>query len=89
MSNPTHKGCPSDIAQLTTTDYRPKHSLYTDVYDNNKFRKFLQHNANAIRNEQLKKFESNMRCCECEIQPKQIEPFDKSKTCNNNNNSWW
>ena len=83
MSNPTNSGCPSDIARLRTTDYRPNKALYVDVYDNNSFRKFLQRNANAIRNEQLMKFEKNMRCCACEPQNgvPPIKPFDSTHTC--------
>lgn len=61
---------------------RQSKALYTDVYDNNAFRKFLQRNGNAIRSEQLMKFEKNMRTCQCESgQPKPIVPFNSSKQC--------
>ena len=85
MSNNTHKGAPAKgmMNGIITTDYRPNKALYVDVFDNNSFRKFLQRNGNAIRNEQLMKFEKNFRTCECEPQPgiPPIKKFDSSKTC--------
>ena len=82
MSNPSHSGCPSDIAKLVMTDYRNSSALYSDVHDNNAFRKFLQRNGNAIRSEQRMKFEKNMRCCACEgEQPNPIKPFNSAKQC--------
>ena len=62
MSNNTHFGAPPKniMNGIITTDYRPSKALYVDVFDNNSFRKFLQRNGNAIRNEQLMKFEKNI-----------------------------
>lgn len=83
--NNSHHGCPPNkmMNGIITTDYRPSKALYVDVYDNHQFRKFLQRNGNAIRNEQLMKFEKNMRCCACEPQHgvPPIKPFDSSKQC--------
>ena len=84
--NNTHQGAPAKgmMNGIVTTDYRPNKALYVDVFDNNSFRKFLQRNGNAIRNEQLMKFEKNFRTCNCEPQPgvpKPIKKFDSSKTC--------
>ena len=83
--NNTHSGAPAIRINngIVTTDYRPNKALYVDVFDNNKFRKFLQRNGNAIRNEQLIKFEKNMRTCNCEKQPYTrpegpIVPFDQT-----------
>ena len=86
MSNNTHFGAPPKniMNGIITTDYRPSKALYVDVYDNNSFRKFLQRNGNAIRNEQLMKFEKNMRTCACEPQPgtpQPIKAFNSSKQC--------
>jgi hypothetical protein len=85
MSNNTHSGCPPNkmMNGIITTDYRPNKALYVDVFDNNSFRKFLQRNGNAIRNEQLMKFEKNMRCCACEPQPgvPPIKKFNSAKQC--------
>ena len=84
MPNNTNFGCPPKgmMNDIIYTDWRPNHALYSDVYDSNAFRLFLQRNGNAIRNEQLMKFEKNMRCCPCEGgQPPPIKPFDSTKTC--------
>ena len=88
-TNPSHSGCPSDIAQIQTTDYRPSKALYVDVKDSNKFRAFLQHNGNSIRKAQLKKFENSQRCCQCEYQPKQIVPFSSDFTCHQSVQEFW
>ena len=71
MSNNTHFGAPPKniMNGIITTDYRPSKALYVDVYDNNSFRKFLQRNGNAIRNEQLMKFEKkSSQTCEIRFQ---------------------
>ena len=88
MSNNTHFGAPPIRINnsIITTDYRNNKALYVDVYDNNSFRKFLQRNGNAIRSEQLMKFEKNMRTCSCESQPGSkpngpIKPFNSTKQC--------
>ena len=81
--NPTHDGCSSDINALHSTDYRPSKALYVDVKDSNKFRQFLQHNANKIRETQLKKFEYSHKCCICEKQYKKIKKFNAGPTCSN------
>lgn len=79
--NPTHLGCSSDINALHSTDFRPSKALYVDVKDSNKFRSFLQHNGNNIRNAQLKKYEQSHRCCACEYQPKDMVAFNSESTC--------
>ena len=82
--NNTAFGCPANkmMNGIITTDYRPNKALYVDIFDNNSFRKFLQRNGNAIRNEQLMKFEKNMRCCACEPgQPNPITKFNSAKQC--------
>lgn len=60
---------------LGMTDYRPNKSLYVSVYDNNKFRKFLQENGNKLRAQNLKQFELSAGCFSCEKQPKGIVPY--------------
>lgn len=87
--NPTHLGCSSDINALHSTDYRPSKALYVDVKDSNKFRFFLQHNANNIRKAQLKKYEQSHRCCACEYQHKNIVPFNSESTCSNAPNNMY
>ncbi len=81
--NPTHLGCSSDINALHSTDFRPSKALYVDVKDSNKFRSFLQHNADKIRKAQLKKYEQSHRCCACEYQPKDMVAFNSGPTCAN------
>lgn len=81
--NPTHDGCSSDINALHSTDYRPSKALYVDVTDSNKFRQYLQHNANKIREAQLKKFEFSHKCCICEKQFGNIKEFNSAPTCGN------
>ena len=85
MSNNTNHGCLAKgmMNGIVSTDYRPSKALYVDVFDNNSFRKFLQRNGNAIRHEQLMKFEKNFRCCDCEPQPgiPPIKPFNSSLQC--------
>ena len=79
--NPTHTGCSSDINALHATDFRPSKALYVDVKDSNKFRAFLQHNADNIRKAQLRKYEQSHRCCACDYQPKQMVAFNSGSTC--------
>ena len=63
--NPTNKSCPSDITQFTITDFRPNKALYTNVHNNNDFRKFLQTNGNHIRQQNLQNY-TNAMYCSCE-----------------------
>ena len=81
MSNPTNFSAPSDISRLRTTNYRPSKSLYTQVYDNNAFRLYMQRNGDELRKMQLEEFEKKMGVCQCEKQPDSIKQFDGSKTC--------
>ena len=81
MSNPTAPKCPSDIARLATTDYRPSKALYENVFDNNKFRMYLQRNGNKIRQMQIDQFEGKMSCCDCDAQPKGMIQYNKGYSC--------
>ena len=78
VPNPTKPTCPSDIARLSTTDYRGSKQLYENVFNNNEFRLYLQRNANQIRQMQLDQFEEKMSCQQCEAQPTGIVPFDQT-----------
>ena len=66
MSNPSNKLYSSDISQLRFTDHRPSKVLYENVRNNNAFRLKLQREGNAIRQEQLKRFENRIASCKCE-----------------------
>jgi flagellar basal body rod protein FlgB len=81
MSNPTNRDCPNNIARLRTTDYRPNKALYENVFDNNKFRLYLQRNANKLRQQETAKFHGKMACCNCEKQPRHIIPYDRTESC--------
>lgn len=74
--NPTNFYCPSDITTLQITDYRPNKALYTNVLDNNKYRAYMQQNANNIRQYMLKQYVMKMDCmCDSYDHP---TPFDRS-----------
>jgi hypothetical protein len=77
MSNNTNfQGPPIRINNgIQYTDYRPNKALYVNVYDNNKFRLYMQRNGNKIRAQNLKQFEQRNGQCGCEGQPKGIVPF--------------
>ena len=81
VPNNTNFSCPNDIARLSTTDYRPSKALYENVFDNNKFRMYLQRNSNKIRQMQLDQYEGKMSCCDCEAQNKGIIKFNKGYSC--------
>lgn len=74
--NPTQPKCRNNIAQLPMGDFRPRKVLYENVKDNNSFRLYLQQNAEMLMEENLKKVESEVKCCACEKQPTEIKPFD-------------
>jgi len=74
--NPTQPKCANDIAQLPMGDFRPRKVLYENVKDNNSFRLYLQQNATKLMQENLQKVESEVKCCACDKQPKEIKPFD-------------
>ena len=81
--NPTNLSCPSDIAQLVTTDFRPSKALYENVRNNNDFRLYLQRNAKFIRNSNLQNYVRSMNCsCEPQQPGSTIIPFDSSKIDN-------
>ena len=77
--NPTNWYCPSDIAQMVTTDHRPSKVLYENVHNNNRFRSYLQRNGNMIMYNNLHRFANEMNC-KCENNPwkNMIQPFDSS-----------
>ena len=77
MSNNTNYSCaPLGMNNgILMTDYRPSNSLYVNVYDNNKFREYLQKNGNKIRQQNLRQFETKNGCFSCEKQPKQIKKY--------------
>ena len=77
----TPSSCPTDISRLSTTDFRPSKGLYENVFDNNKFRLYMQRNGNKIRQMQLNQFEGKMSCCDCEPQAKEMIPFNKGYAC--------
>jgi len=67
--NPTNFYCPSDIAYLSITDYRPNKALYANVRNNNAFRLYVQENGNQIRNQLKQQWVSSMNC-KCESRPR-------------------
>lgn len=75
MSNPTKKQCSNNIAQLPMGDFRPRKVLYQNVKNNNEFRLYLQQNAEKLMHENLKGIESEVKCCACEAQPKEIKGY--------------
>ena len=81
VPNNTNSSCPTDISRLSTTDFRPSKGLYENVFDNNKFRLYMQRNGNKIRQMQLNQFEGKMSCCDCEPQAKGMIPFNKGYAC--------
>ena len=81
VPNNTNFNAPNDIAQLSTTDYRPSKQIYENVINNNHFRLYMQRNANEIRRKQLDEFEKKMASCSCEKQPKEIKPHEPGYTC--------
>ena len=81
VQNNTNASCPTDISQLSQTDWRPAKALYENIVDNNKFRMYLQRNGNKIRQMQLDQYEGKQSCCECEPQNKGIVKFNKGYAC--------
>ena len=72
MSNPTNNKCANNVASILGTDYRPRKQLYENVIDNNKYRLYLQQNAEKLMAENKSKFTSHMGCCACDTQPKAV-----------------
>lgn len=60
----TNKSCPPVRINntLIMTDNRPSRALYTNVYDSNKYRKYMQENALKIMEEDRKKLDARMVC---------------------------
>lgn len=75
MSNPTKNQCSNNIAQLPMGDFRPRKVLYENVTNNNQFRLYLQQNAEKLMYQNLKGVETEVKCCACEAQPKEIKAY--------------
>ena len=81
VPNNTNASCPTDISRMSQTDYRPSKALYENVFDNNKFRMYLQRNGNKVRQMQLNQYEGKQSCCDCEAQNNNIVKFNKGYSC--------
>lgn len=88
--NPTNNKCPSDINALDQTDFRPKKHLYSNIMNNEDWRRFVTKNANAIRHNNLRQHVQSMNC-KCEPRKYQesnyIVPFDSSRLDNIENST--
>ena len=62
--NNTNKTCPPNkmFNGILMTDYRPNKTLYTNVQDSNKFRKYLQNNAEKLMETERRSFGQRMGC---------------------------
>ena len=83
MSNPTNSKCANNVPSILGTDYRPRKQLYENVIDNNKYRLYLQQNAEKLMAENKSKFDSHMGCCACDSQPKEVSDKIVGYKCDN------
>jgi hypothetical protein len=62
--------CKVNTKPLKNNNTNIKSSLFENMNDNNSKRLYLQHNALRTREQQIKRYEGNMACCDCSGQVK-------------------